>query len=467
MGIAELRNNVDTMIVVPNERLLAVVGKGIPFQDALKKADEVLLHATQGIAGLITSTGLINVDFADVRTVMQNGGAALMGTGTGRGDNRAMEAAQQAISSPLLDNISITGATGVLINIAGGNDLTLGEASTISQIIHDAAGDDAEIIFGADIDPAMQGEVRVTVIATGFDRSITPEAGHRGGDERRPSVPDSAPRRLPPSPLHQPTPAPAPRAEPRRPGRRLGRARHGNPDLHPAADGLMKALRFLTALAVVLLGGWAAPLGELALAAPARGGTDRGGQRLDARVRHAALGRNRLRTPRAAGRGRPQPAGHRGPVGVRPPPRAHRAWCSTSSGRGSTPSPPPSRSAPAPNSGCEFVRTPDGLVRRRCSRSPGAPRSSGSRGPIDNSLYVALDQGVDAGLLDAGERERLAWDLADVYAWSVDFTRDIRPGDRFQVVLERLVSEDGEARFGHILASDLTVERPRADRLPV
>ena len=211
MGIAELRNNVDTMIVVPNERLLAVVGKGIPFQDALKKADEVLLHATQGIAGLITSTGIINVDFADVRTIMQNGGAALMGTGTGRGDNRAMEAAQQAISSPLLDNVSITGATGVLINITGGNDLTLGEASTINQIIHDAAGDDAEIIFGAHNDPAMEGEVRVTVIATGFDRTITHDAGRAGSG----ILPFPAPRRaVTPPPLS--TPAPAARQEPRR-----------------------------------------------------------------------------------------------------------------------------------------------------------------------------------------------------------------------------------------------------------
>jgi cell division protein FtsZ len=173
MGIAEMRKNVDTMIVVPNERLLAVVGKGIPFQDALKKADEVLLHATQGIAGLITRTGIINVDFADVRTIMQNGGAALMGTGIGRGENRAMEAAQQAISSPLLDNVSISGATGVLINIVGGDDLTLGETTQISEIIHDAAGDEAEIIFGAASDPAMHGEVRVTVIATGFDRAVT------------------------------------------------------------------------------------------------------------------------------------------------------------------------------------------------------------------------------------------------------------------------------------------------------
>ena len=172
-GIAEMRKHVDTMIVVPNERLLAVVGKGIPFQDALKKADEVLLHATQGIASLITSTGIINVDFADVRTIMQNGGAALMGTGIGRGENRAMEAAQQSISSPLLDNVSISGATGVLINIMGGDDLTLGEATQISEIIHDAAGDEAEIIFGATTDPAMQGEIRVTVIATGFDKAVT------------------------------------------------------------------------------------------------------------------------------------------------------------------------------------------------------------------------------------------------------------------------------------------------------
>jgi cell division protein FtsZ len=172
MGIAEMRKQVDTMIIVPNERLLAVVGKGIPFQDALKKADEVLLHATQGISTLISKTGLVNVDFADVRTVMQNGGSALMGTGIGRGENRAMEAAQQAIASPLLDNISISGSTGVLLNITGGGDLTLGEVTQISEIVHDAAGDDAEIIFGAVSEPAMQGEIRVTVIATGFDKAL-------------------------------------------------------------------------------------------------------------------------------------------------------------------------------------------------------------------------------------------------------------------------------------------------------
>jgi cell division protein FtsZ len=189
-GIGEMRKHVDTMIVVPNERLLAVVGKGIPFQDALKKADEVLLHATQGISSLISVTGLVNVDFADVRTVMQSGGSALMGTGIGRGDSRAMEAAQQAISSPLLDNISISGATGVLVNITGGQDLTLGEVHQINEIVHDAVGDDAEIIFGAVHEPAMQGEIRVTVIATGFDREV--QAGGLGGLVGGASTPEPA-----------------------------------------------------------------------------------------------------------------------------------------------------------------------------------------------------------------------------------------------------------------------------------
>ncbi|MEO8194102.1 MAG: cell division protein FtsZ [Gemmatimonadales bacterium] len=171
LGIAEMRKHVDTMIVVPNERLLAVVGKGIPFHDALKKADEVLLHATQGISTLITVTGLVNVDFADVRTVMQEGGSALMGTGIGRGENRATDAAQQAIASPLLDNVSVSGATGVLVNITGGDDLTLGDVHQIVEIVKDAVGEDAEIIFGTVNEKAMQGECRVTVIATGFDKA--------------------------------------------------------------------------------------------------------------------------------------------------------------------------------------------------------------------------------------------------------------------------------------------------------
>ena len=180
IGISETRKHVDTMIVVPNERLLMVVGKDVPFQEALKKADEVLLHATQGISTLISVTGLVNVDFADVRTVMQNGGSALMGTGIGRGDDRALEAAQQAISSPLLDEVSINGSTGVLVNITGGEDLTLGEVNQISEVIHDASGDQAEIIFGAVHDPAMAGEVRVTVIATGFDKQAAQGEGPFG-----------------------------------------------------------------------------------------------------------------------------------------------------------------------------------------------------------------------------------------------------------------------------------------------
>ena len=168
MGLRELRRAVDTMIVVPNERLLSVVGKGTTFRDALKKADEVLLHATQGISDLISVTGEVNVDFADVRTVMSNRGAALMGTGVASGESRGVEAAQQAICSPLLDNISINGATGVLVNITGGPDMTIDEVTTINSIVQEAAGDEAEMIFGAVHDEALEGTLRVTVIATGF-----------------------------------------------------------------------------------------------------------------------------------------------------------------------------------------------------------------------------------------------------------------------------------------------------------
>lgn len=168
-GLAELKRTVDTMVVVPNDRLLSVVGKGTSFRDALKKADEVLLHATQGISDLIRVSGDVNVDFADVRTIMSSCGAALMGTGVGRGEKRAVSAAQDAVTSPLLDNVSIRGAKGVLINITGGSDLAIDEVTEISTMIQEEAGDDAEIIFGAVQDSAMEGEVRVTLIATGFD----------------------------------------------------------------------------------------------------------------------------------------------------------------------------------------------------------------------------------------------------------------------------------------------------------
>jgi len=170
-GLAELRRCVDTMILVPNDRLLAVVPKGTSFRDALKKADEVLLHATQGISDLIRVSGEVNVDFADVRTIMACRGPALMGSGFGEGDNRAQEAAQEAISSPLLDDVSIAGARGVLINITGGMDLAIDEVTQISSIIQEEAGDEAEIIFGAVHNPDLEGKIRVTVIATGFDSS--------------------------------------------------------------------------------------------------------------------------------------------------------------------------------------------------------------------------------------------------------------------------------------------------------
>ncbi|MBI4520577.1 MAG: cell division protein FtsZ [Gemmatimonadetes bacterium] len=168
-GISELRRTVDTLILVPNDRLLAAVGKGTSFRAALKKADEVLLHATQGISDLIRVTGEVNVDFADVRTIMSCRGPALMGTGFGQGENRALEAAQEAISSPLLDNVCIRGARGVLINITGGLDLAIDEVTVISSTIQEEAGDDAEIIFGAVHDPTLEACVRVTVIATGFE----------------------------------------------------------------------------------------------------------------------------------------------------------------------------------------------------------------------------------------------------------------------------------------------------------
>ena len=192
-GLAELRRCVDTMIVVPNDRLLAVVPKGTSFRDALKKADEVLLNATQGISDLISVTGEVNVDFADVRTVMAARGPALMGSGFGEGDNRAQEAAQEAISSPLLDNVSISGARGVLINITGGMDLAIDEVTTISSIIQEEAGDDAEIIFGAVHDPELDGKIRVTVIATGFDsgedEKVIPGDFRRPRPQPQPPVP--------------------------------------------------------------------------------------------------------------------------------------------------------------------------------------------------------------------------------------------------------------------------------------
>ena len=167
-GIERLEAAVDTLIVIPNNRLLALVGQQTSMVEAFRKADSVLLNAVQGISDLMTVPGLINVDFADVRTIMSGMGRALMGTGIGTGKRRATEAAEMAISSPLLEDVSIDGATGILINITGGPDLTLHEVNEASSLIQQAAHEDANIIFGSVIDPNLSEEVRITVIATGF-----------------------------------------------------------------------------------------------------------------------------------------------------------------------------------------------------------------------------------------------------------------------------------------------------------
>ncbi|MFZ3228657.1 MAG: cell division protein FtsZ [Pseudobdellovibrio sp.] len=169
-GLAELKENVDALIVIPNQKLLTVSAEKTPLLDTFKKADEVLLQAVKGISDLINIRGLINLDFADIRTVMANKGLALMGAGSAKGENRAIEAATQAISSPLLENVRIDGATGIIINVTGGSDLSLYEVNEASTLITEAASEDAEIIFGAVIDPNLIDEVRVTVIATGFAR---------------------------------------------------------------------------------------------------------------------------------------------------------------------------------------------------------------------------------------------------------------------------------------------------------
>lgn len=169
-GLSELRDNVDALIVIPNQKLLSISAEKTPLLETFKKADEVLLQAVKGISNLINIRGLINLDFADIRTVMANKGLALMGTGYATGENRAIEAATQAISSPLLENIKIDGATGIIINVTGGSDLSLYEVNEASTLITEAASEDAEVIFGAVIDPTLGDEVRVTVIATGFSR---------------------------------------------------------------------------------------------------------------------------------------------------------------------------------------------------------------------------------------------------------------------------------------------------------
>jgi cell division protein FtsZ len=169
-GIRQIKEHVDTLITIPNQRLLAVVQKQTLLTDSFMKADEVLLAATKGISDLITVPGLVNVDFADVKTIMYNAGEALMGTGVASGENRGEIAAKMALHSPMLEDVSIEGARGVLINITGGNDLTIDDINLANETVFEAAGSQANIIFGAVIDPAMNDRLFVTVIAAGFDR---------------------------------------------------------------------------------------------------------------------------------------------------------------------------------------------------------------------------------------------------------------------------------------------------------
>lgn len=181
-GIEELRDSVDTLITIPNERLLSFVERGTPLAEAFRIADDVLRQAVQGISDLITVPGEVNVDFADVRAIMSGMGMALMGTGIAKGENRALEASQRAISSPLLEETSIEGAKGVLINISGGRDLTLHEVAEAARIIQAAVDPDANIISGMVIDESLDEEMKVTVIATGFRYAGEPA-------ERIPAVP--------------------------------------------------------------------------------------------------------------------------------------------------------------------------------------------------------------------------------------------------------------------------------------
>jgi cell division protein FtsZ len=202
-GLRELKASVDTLITIPNQRLLSIAGRNSSIIDTFKKADDVLLQAVRGIADLITVHGLINLDFADVRAIMAEMGMAMMGAAVATGDNRALEAAQKAISSPLLEEVAIRGARGVLINITGGPDLTLHEVNEAATCIQEEADEEANIIFGAVIDESMGDEVRITVIATGFgepsvvQRIPPPPAESGDGPRGRDVAPDGRPiRRL-------------------------------------------------------------------------------------------------------------------------------------------------------------------------------------------------------------------------------------------------------------------------------
>src|SRR5688572_21281559 len=185
-GIGKLRDHVDTLIIIPNDRLLQVVEKQTSVVDAFRMADEVLRQGVQGITDLITIPGLVNLDFADVRTIMNDAGSALMGIGEAEGENRAAEAARAAVSSPLLE-ASVAGATGVLLNITGGPDIGLFEVNEAAEVVTGASDLNANVIFGAVIDEAMGGKVRVTVIATGFDKAYRRERREEPSEREAPA----------------------------------------------------------------------------------------------------------------------------------------------------------------------------------------------------------------------------------------------------------------------------------------
>lgn len=205
-GIAALQGRVDTLIVIPNDRLLSVISEQTPVQEAFRTADDVLRQGVQGISDIITIPGLVNVDFADVRAVMADAGSALMGIGMGSGKSRAREAAMAAISSPLLDS-SVDGAKGVVFNITGGDDLTLHEVNAAAEVIYEVVDPNANIIFGAVIDERLQGEVRITVIATGFSSEAPAAAPATKGTAKRQVVAPPVNRPVTPMPPRPPEPS--------------------------------------------------------------------------------------------------------------------------------------------------------------------------------------------------------------------------------------------------------------------
>ena len=273
LGIEKLRSEVDTLIVIPNDRLLSISDRHVSVLDAFKAADQVLLSGVQGITDLITTPGLINLDFADVKSVMSGAGSALMGTGSSRGDDRAVAAAEMAISSPLLE-ASIDGAHGVLLSIQGGSDLGLFEINEAAQLVSNSAAVDANIIFGAVIDDALGDEVRVTVIAAGLDEN---RSGRGAGSSSASAGPGGGFTATEPKTDPAPPLAPAPRPAPVTPerGSAMADADHGSNGAYSASPAAAPDASFASASGSILSapvpdGGYATPPGLAAEASPAQ-----------------------------------------------------------------------------------------------------------------------------------------------------------------------------------------------------